>query len=138
MEVGDTSSFFRFLKTLVVHFTAKQSLEKQSLRMKDEDISISLFSVDRSPLVIPVGSWSTMEDMVRSSFSSAEADTAIATKAVEILKGKVSNLRAEGCQDKSKFGNLLENFKLVIDNTSPIVLSGGMHCETAGNTRQVL
>ena len=46
VEVGDTSSFFRFLKTLVVHFTAKRSLGKQSLRMKDEDISISLFSVD--------------------------------------------------------------------------------------------
>ena len=46
VEVGDTSSFFRFLKTLVIHFTAKRSLEKQSLQMKDEDISISLFSVD--------------------------------------------------------------------------------------------
>ena len=39
-------------------------------------------------------------------------------------------MRPEGHQDKSKFGNLLENFKLVVEDTSPIVLSGGMHCET--------
>ena len=126
-EVKDTSSYFRFLKTLVVHFTAKRTLERQSLRMKDEEIIISLFSVDRSPLIIPVGSWSTMEDMMRELFSSTETDTAIATKAIEILRDRISNLESK---DDSKFGILLRDFKHLVDNISPILLGGGLHCET--------
>jgi len=126
-EAGDAFSFLRFLKTLVVHFTAKRYLERQSLQMKDDDINVSLFSVDRSPLVIPVGSWSKMEEKIRSLFSSADEN--MATKAIKILKDKVSGLGPEGRREKSKFDNLLEDFKRVVDNSCPIVYSGGLHCE---------
>ena len=40
------SSFFRFLKTLVVHFTAKRALEKHALQVSNEGIDFSLFSVE--------------------------------------------------------------------------------------------
>ena len=82
------SSFFRFLKTLVVHFTAKRALEKHVLQVPNEGINFSL--VERSALAIPNGSWSTMEDMIRELFSSEDHSSTLtdvtATKAVEILK----------------------------------------------------
>ena len=84
------SSFFRFLKTLVVHFTAKRALEKHVLQVPNEGINFSLFSVERSALAIPNGSWSIMEDMIRELFSSEDHSSTLtdvtATKAVEILK----------------------------------------------------
>ena len=125
--------FLKFVRTLVVHFTAKRTLEKHCLRLKDEDVNVSLFSVERSALAIPAGSWSTMKDMMRALFSSNPSststnDTALATKALEILEAKV--LKAVTGQDNSKHGKLLANFKLIIEGNESILLPGGMHCET--------
>ena len=123
------SSFFRFLKTLVVHFTAKRALEKHVLQVPNEGINFSLFSVERSALAIPNGSWSTMEDMIRELFSSEDHSSTLtdvtATKAVEILKDKVSKT-----QNSAKYGRLFSEFKLFIDNNGGILLTGGLHCET--------
>ena len=123
------SSFFRFLKTLVVHFTAKRALEKHVLQVPNEGINFSLFSVERSALAIPNGSWSTMEDMIRELFSSEDHSSTLtdvtATKAVEILKDKVSKT-----QNSAKYERLFSEFKLFIDNNGGILLTGGLHCET--------
>jgi hypothetical protein len=125
-EEVNAFSFLKFVKTLVVHFTAKRALERHCLRIKDQDVNVSLFSVDRSALAIPAGSWSTMKDMMRELLSSDPSDdTATATKALEILEGKILQPR----QDNPKQNNLLANFKLIIED-QPILLPGGMHCET--------
>jgi hypothetical protein len=127
-EERDPSLFLKFVKTLVVHFTAKRALERYSFRIKDQDVNISLFSVDRSSLAIPAGSWSAMNNMMRALYSDPSSnDTATATKALEILERKV--LKTRQGSSPGKYDNLCAKFKLIINNT-PILFPGGMHCET--------
>jgi hypothetical protein len=128
---ASSESFFKFLKTLVIHFSAKRALETHSLRVKTENINLSLFSVERSALVIPAGSWSSMEAMIREVFSSNPSSTSIgvtAKEAIEILEGKV--LKKQDLDDSTKYGRLLKEFQFFIGNNGQILLTGGLHCET--------
>jgi hypothetical protein len=121
-EFQHHSRFFRSLKTLVIHFTAKRALEQRCILLKNDDVKISLLYVERSPLRIPAGLWSRMEDMMKMLFPD---DTATAEKALEILKGEAQKPRTRD----SKLDKILADFKLVIDGTT-VLLTGGMHCET--------
>jgi hypothetical protein len=130
-EEWDSSSFLKFIKTLVVHFTAKRALEKHCFRIKDRDVKISLLSVERSRLIFPAQSWITMKDMIEALFSSdpssASTDgTAAATKALRILEDKV----LKTSHDNSKLRNVIANFKLIIEDGKSVFIPGGMHCET--------
>lgn len=122
-EEGDPSSFFKFVKTLVVHFTAKRALETHCLRLTDQEVDATLFYVERSRLVIPTGSWLTMKAMMEELFVSDPSPTT-ATKAFKILEGKVLDVKV-----KPKLQKLLAGFRCII-NDKRILLSGGMHCET--------
>ncbi len=121
-EFQHHSRFFRSLKTLVIHFTAKRALEQRCILLKNDDVKISLLYVERSPLRIPAGLWSRMEDMMKMLFPD---DTATAEKALEILKGEAQKSRTRD----SKLDKILADFKLVIDGAT-VLLTGGMHCET--------
>ena len=127
-DEGEGSLFLRFLKTLVVHFTAKRALEKYSFRIKDHEVKFSLFSLERSPLAIPAGSWS--KNMIKMAFlpdPTNDSDTpTAATKAFEILERKV----LKRSRDQSKLDKLLAGFEQVITDNKPIILDGGLHCET--------
>lgn len=137
-EKSDPSSFFKFIKTFIVHFSAKRALERHCFTLKEQDVKVSLFHVERSPLVIPAGSWSTMEVMIRGLFSSDPSststdDTAIATKALEIIKVKAKDAVAlpslSRDSDNSKHVGLLATFDSLV-NDKAIRFTGGMHSET--------
>ena len=129
-EGRDIFLFLRFLKTLVVHFMAKRALERYCFRIKDHEVKFALFSLERSPLAIPTGSWP--KDMIRTAFPSDPSSTSTndtptaATKAFEILERKVLKRH----RDDSKFDKLLAGFEQVIKDNKPIILPGGLHCET--------
>ena len=93
VEEGDPSSFFKFVKTLVVHFTAKRALETHCLRLTDQEVDATLFYVEHSRLVIPTGSWLTMKAMIEELFVSDPSPTT-ATKALKYLRAKYLKLRA--------------------------------------------
>ena len=82
-----------FIKTFVVHLTAKRALERYSFKIKDRAaVNISLLSVERSCFLIPVGSWSEMKGILKESFSSDTFDSesfSTAAKAIKCLEDKI-------------------------------------------------
>jgi hypothetical protein len=134
MKDANTSlSLLRFIKTFVVHLIAKRALEKYCFRINEHEVNISLFAVERSRLSIPAGSWPKMQDILRESLSSdpsesstSAGDTDISViKAVKLLEDKVQT--PEKCSLRSR--TILRNFKSIIRET-PVLVPGGMHCET--------
>jgi hypothetical protein len=123
------TSFLRFLRSLVVHFTAKRTLERHCFRTKDQEVNLSLFHVGRTSLAIPAGSWSTLECLLNESYSPKSSLTSTA-EAIEILKGKVLNRSLTTQQQNSQIGSILGKFQLVMEDKEPLLLSGGLHCET--------
>jgi hypothetical protein len=130
MKEASMNSLFRFIKTFVIHLTAKRVLEKYAFATKDQEVDITLFTVDRSSLCIPAGSWQKMEDILRASFlshpSSTPGDTDAATKATETLRKKIHS-PPSNCGAKSRV--LLANFGNIVQGNR-VVFNGGMHCET--------
>jgi hypothetical protein len=131
MKEASLPFLFDFIKTFVIHGRAKRALERR-VATKDQEVNISLFTVERSSLSIPAGSWPKMQDILRASFvsdpsstSASDTDTA-ATKAIKILQDKIQT-PPKYCSAKSR--KLLANFKGIIQET-PIHFHGGMHCET--------
>ena len=121
------SSFFKFIRTIVIHLTAKRALERHSHMTKGLDVNISLISMERSALCFPSGSWLAMKGMMRESLLSSEGDTNTdVDKAVEILQ-KIQQAPADTCSSESI--RLLGTFKSIIDNER-VLFSGGLHCET--------
>ena len=121
--VSSTVSFFKFIKTFVVHFTAKRALENSCVRFNERgDVKIILFALDRSSLNILPGSWPQMVIMLKNLFP----DTVTADKALEVLTSKIKGLDSES----SKHQKLLAGFKKFIEGNKAIRISGGMHCET--------
>jgi len=129
---ADMPSLFRFIKSFVIHLTAKRALERYCFMTKDQEVNISLFFVERSSLCIPTGSWAKMQDILTASFSSDPSSTSAddintpVTKAIEILRDKTGT-------PSRKFGpksrRLLKDLESVMQG-SPILFPGGMHCET--------
>ena len=122
-------SLFRFIRTFVVHLTAKRALEKYSFMTKDHEVTISHFGVERSPLFIPAGSWPDMLAILRESFSSdpkssTSADDAV-SKGIALLEDKIRTPPAE-CSPKCQ--KILRKFKKITEDM-PVTLTVGMHCE---------
>jgi hypothetical protein len=126
------SSLLRFIKTFVIHLTAKRALERYCFWTKEKEVDICLFTVERSHLCIPTGSWPKMQEILRASFSSDPSLTSAgdidstASRAVEILEGKIQ-MPPLSCSIKTR--RLLDNFRKIILGTR-IAFPGGMHCET--------
>ena len=132
-EDGNSISFLKFLKTLVVHFTAKRALERQCFRLKNQDVTISLFSVDRTSLCISAGSWSAMKNTIKELFTSGPTststdDTATPTKAIAILETELKKL-----EFNSKHVGLIQDFKRLTKGEE-IRLNCGLHCEAVLET----
>lgn len=130
---ADMPSLFRFIKSFVIHLTAKRALERYCFMTKDQEVNISLFYVERSSLCIPAGSWAKMQDILTASFSSdpsstsaGDIDTTAVTKAIEILRDKT---RTPSRKFGPKSRRLLKNLQSVMQGSS-IFFPGGMHCET--------
>jgi hypothetical protein len=123
----------RFIRTFVVHLTAKRALERYYFQAKEA--KISLFGVERTPLLLPAGSWPKMQAILRESLSSdpsesesstSAGDADIAIKAIQLLQEKIETPP----QNYSlRCGNLVKDFKKIIDDV-PVLLPGRMHCET--------
>lgn len=131
LKEADTSSLFRFIKTFVVHLTAKRALERHCFGTKEHEVNISLLTVGRSFLSIPAGSWPKMQNILRASLlSDPESDPSTsasdADKAIKTLEDKIQT-PPEKCRRRSRY--LLSQFKKIIEGT-PIRFSGGLHCET--------
>ena len=127
------SSFFKFIKTFVIHLTAKRALERHCFRTIDQEVNISLFAAQRSSLVIPAESWPKMEDTIRASFLSdtgSSADATAITKVVKILQDKIT--RPPANYNERSRGSLV-NLKTIMDG-KPLFFRGGMHCETVLRT----
>jgi len=129
----DLSRLLRFLKTFVVHLTAKRALERYSFKTRGHEAKISLFAVERSPLLIPTGSWSKMKAILTESLSldpsessTSAGDADIAIKAIKLLEDKIE-MPPQKCSLKCQ--KLLTDFKKIIDDV-PVLLPGRMHCET--------
>jgi hypothetical protein len=117
-----------FIKTFVVHLTAKRALENYSLKNKDRVVNLTLLPVERSRLLFPVGSWSKMKAILSESFSSDPSDSesfTSAAKAIKLLEDKIQ-MPPENCNLDCR--KILKRFKDIIRGTS--VLLPGMHCET--------
>jgi hypothetical protein len=132
MKEASRNSLFRFIKTFVIHLTAKRFLEKRAFMMKDKEVEITLFTVDRSALCIPAGSWQKMEGIVRESFtsdsdpSSTPGDTDPATEALKMLKRKIETTPSNSSK---RTRGLLDKFRLIIAGDR-VLFHGGLHCET--------
>jgi hypothetical protein len=130
------SSLLLFIKTFVVHLTAKRALEIYSFRTREHDFNISLFAVERSSLYIPAGSWPNMQKILRESFSSgpsesstSASDAAIAVnKAIKVLEDKILT-QQDRYSLEGKCRELLGTFKKIIQDIE-VYFPGGMHCET--------
>ena len=129
------SSLLRFIKTLVVHLTAQQALERFCFRTRDLDVKISFFAVEQSNLFIPAGSWQKMKEILREAFSSdpsksstsapaGDAVTAV-DKAIKLLEDKILT-PPEECGGKRRA--VFANFESIIQD-KPVDLPGGMHCQ---------
>lgn len=120
-----------FIRTFVVHLTAKRALERYSLKNNCRVVNISLLSVKRSCLLIPVGSWPKMKGILKESFSSDPSDlesftsAATAAKAIKFLEDKIQT-PPEHCNLECR--KLLKRFKNIIQGMS-VLLPGGLHCE---------
>jgi hypothetical protein len=120
-------SLFRFIKTIVVHLI----LERHCFNTKDQEVNISLFTVQRSSLLL--GPWSNMQTILRNSLSdphsestsastSADADAA---KVIEILKRAIKTPPLM-CSDLTR--RLLKNLERILENIR-VLFPSGMHCE---------
>jgi hypothetical protein len=118
-----------FIKTFVVHLTAKRALERlgYSFKNKNRVVTISLISVKRSRLRIPVGSWSKMKSILSESFSSDPSDSESLAKAIEFLEDTLSE--NSDLKFDSECGKVVISFKNIIQGKS-VLLPGGLHCET--------
>jgi hypothetical protein len=130
-QEASMSSLFWFIKTFVVHLTAKRALERYCNGI-NRDVNISLFAVERSHLSIP--SWPGMQDILRESFlsdtfesSTSAGDADIASKAIELIEDKIRN-PPQKCGQKCR--KMLANFANIIMNKAPLEFKGGLHCET--------
>lgn len=130
MKEPDSDSLFRFIKTFVIHLTAKRVLERHAFKTRDQPVTITLFTADRSLLRIPAGSWKTMEGIIRASFpphpSSTPGDTNAATKAIETLQNIIRNPPSNPSRRSQK---LLVYFRQILQGHG-IIFRAGMHCET--------
>ena len=103
------SFLLRFIRTFVVHLTAKRALERYSLKNNCRVVNISLLSVKRSCLLIPMDSWPKMKGILKESFSSDPSDlelesftsAATAVKAIKFLEDKIQTL-PENCNLKCR------------------------------------
>jgi hypothetical protein len=96
---------------------------------KDREVNISLFTIKRSALRIPMGSWLKIQGILRESLSSDPSSTSAddtAAAAIKILKDRIQ-IPPKKYSAKSR--QLLANFKKIIQGI-PIFFPGGMHCET--------
>jgi hypothetical protein len=126
--LADSDSLFKFIKSFVIHLTAKRVLERYAFKTRHESVTITLFTADRSSLRIPAGSWPTMENIIRASFTSHSSSTTNAAKAIEMLVNIIRNLNPPSKSSK-KSRDLLTNFRRIYDGHG-IMLRAGMHCET--------
>lgn len=135
MKEEARSSFFRFIKSFVIHLTAKRALERHCFGFKGQPIDISLFAVERPPLCIPAGSWPKMRDVLKRSFLSSwnssltspgETREDTANRAINILEKKIKNLEIRYGPKTQK---ILGNFQRIIDGLQ-VHFPGGLHCET--------
>jgi hypothetical protein len=119
-----------FIKTFVVHLTAKRALERYSFKNKGRVVTISHISVKRSLLHVPAGSWSKMKAMLSESFSSDPSDSESATQAIKYLEDTVTpSLDSDFKKFDSDCNKVVKSFKDIIQEKS-VTLPGGMHCET--------
>jgi len=116
------ATLLRFIKTFVVHLTAKRALENYCFKTKDHEVTISHFGVERSPLHIPSGSWLDMTTILRELFSSDPKPSTSADDAVKLLEEKIQNPPTEYTQKIVKIFK-----KIVLDKK--VTFSGGLHCE---------
>ena len=135
MKEANLTSLLRFIKTFVMHLTAKRVLERHSFRTKDQEVDICLLTVNRSNLSIPERSWQNFKTILEESLlpdprSSNKDDigiaTAIVSEAIEILQCKTSSPPEKYSRKSQK---LLQNFAKIIQGTQAS-FSGGLHCET--------
>lgn len=128
------TSLVKFIKTLVVHLTAKRALEIHCFKTKEEQVDISLFTVERSSLSLPKGTWPKMQEILRESFSSCPSESltsaddsdTTATRAIKILED-IIRTPPKRCTPKTR--RLFGFFKNIIEG-KPFLFPGGMHCET--------
>jgi hypothetical protein len=132
---GGLSYLLRFLRTFVVHLTAKRALERYYFKTREHEAKISLFAVERTPLVMPVGSWPNLKDILTKSLlpdpsdsesSTSASDADITIKAIKLLEDKIKT-PPQKYSPKCRY--LLADFERITQN-KPILLHGGMHCET--------
>ena len=132
---GAFSYLLRFIKTFVVHLSAKRALERYYFQTRQHDAKISLFAVERSPLIIPKGSWPKMKailtesltsDSSESSTSAGDADSATKVdEAIKLLEDKIKK-PPQKCSPKCL--KLIKDFSKIIDDV-PVLLPGRLHCE---------
>lgn len=135
MKEKVTSSLLRFIKTFIVHLTAKRALERHCFGCRDQAINLSLFAVDRPPQCIPARSWQKLQDILTNGFlsllnssstSTGETLADTAARAIDVLQERIKNPRDYYSPRTKK---LLEKFQKIIEG-SHMRFTGGMHCET--------
>lgn len=72
----DNSALLRWLKTYVVHFIEKRTLEQRNFGFPTEEVAFSIIVVDRSPVNIKT-SWSAMKDIISETMADQEPKAVI-------------------------------------------------------------
>jgi len=112
----DNSALIRWLKTFVVHFLAKRTLEKRSSDFPTEEVTFSIIAVNRSPVGVKT-SWSAMKDIISETMAGHEPD-----KVIEELKEKIQSTK--GTDPKGKLAGTLRNIM-----RTPVEFFLGLHAE---------
>lgn len=138
-----SDALLRWLRTFIIHFTSKRTLERQCLTLKGE-FDISLLVMEPPKLQVKA-SWQDIEAIISESIPSIHSSaTGMISMASKILKKKsaeasqrIKALEQSASDSTTHTGSVYENlvatFQSIAESDtvlSSFAFSGGLHCGT--------
>ena len=113
----NNSALLRWLKTFVIHFLAKRTLEQRDFGFPTEEVAFSIIAVDHSPVGVKT-SWSVMKDIISETMADQEPQAVILQLEARI-RGTLPHPNAK----------IVEALQWAILQENTFVISARLHCE---------
>jgi len=113
------------MRTFIVHFLAKRTLEARAVQFPEEPVSISVILANRSPSMSL--SWSDVEGIITNAMSSGGVDHRLNPQtAINKLKERFQAITVDPTNRK---GGVVKTFQAIVNGEENNGISVGLHAE---------